>query len=62
MVAHLKNNFKLIMILRIALVVLTIGGFFNIFFDSMVFDDARPDILDQFARGGATSVTATQSP
>ena len=50
--AYQKNNQKLILIFRIALVVFTVAGFFNIFIDNMIFTDARPDLLQIYANGG----------
>lgn len=47
--AYKLNNLQMIKTFRIILVVFTICGFFNIFIDNMVFDDAGPVRLQQFA-------------
>lgn len=54
-IAYQKNAYKLIVILRIFLVIFTMGAFFNIFIDNMVFGDDHHDLLEYMASGGSSS-------
>jgi hypothetical protein len=60
--AYKLNNVPMIRTFRIIMVVATICGFFNIFIDNMIFDDANPDGLMVFAFPNSVSVTTNDSP
>lgn len=60
--AYQKKLYKMIIILRILVVIFTIGAFFDIFIDNMVFSDAHPDFIEAFAHGGPPGNSSLPPP
>lgn len=57
MIAYQKNLYKLIIIMRICIVIFTVGAFFNLFIDTMVFNEQYPQYIKDLANYGPYNST-----